>query len=146
VQLFRFDLDSFPDLILLVILTALGVGILVEVVDEEVIPLYLAIGVVATGFVIDLFTVATPLNSTVSTESLDALFWEQQVTERCHVRMSATEERFVELVEEGVNVEECRYQVRQIVRNWSSHITANRQTRPASANASSTTPGVGSLR
>lgn len=116
-QLFRFDLDSLPDLILLVIFTALGVGVLVEVVDEEVIPLYLVIGVVATGFVIDLITVATPLNSTVSTESLDALFWEQQVTERCHVRMSATEERFVELVEEDVNVEECRYQVRQIVRN-----------------------------
>ena len=111
-QVFRFDLDSSPDLILLVIFSALGVGILIEIIDEEIIPLYLVIGVVATSFVISLFTVATPLNSTLSPESLDALFWEQQVTERCHVRMSGTEERFVDLVGEDVNIEECRYQVR----------------------------------
>jgi hypothetical protein len=117
VQVFRFDFDSFPDLILLVIFSALGMGILIEVVDEEAIPLYLVIGVVTIGFVNDLSTVATPLNSTLPPESLDALFWDQQVTERCHVRMSGAEERFVDLVEENVNVEECRYRVREMVRN-----------------------------
>ncbi|MFB6187958.1 MAG: DolP-mannose mannosyltransferase, partial [Halobacteriaceae archaeon] len=91
-QVFRFDLDSTPDLLLLVIFAALGLGILIEVVDEESIPLYLVLGVVATGFVISLITVATPLNSAPPPESLDALFWEQQITEQCHLRMSGTEE------------------------------------------------------
>jgi hypothetical protein len=117
VQVFRFDFDNFPDLVLLVIFSALGVGILIEVVDEEVIPLYLVIGVVATAFVISIFNVATPTNSMLSPGSLDALFWEQQVTERCHVRMSGTEERFMDLVGEDINEEECRYQVWQMVLN-----------------------------
>jgi hypothetical protein len=117
VQVFRFDLDNSPDLILLVIFSALGLGILIEVVDEEVIPIYLVIGVVATGFLISLFTVATPINSPPTPESLEVLFWEEKVTERCHVRMSQTEERFVDLVEEDVIVEECRYQIWQMVLN-----------------------------
>lgn len=116
-QVFRFDLDGTPDLLLLVIFAALGMGILIEVVDEAAIPLYLVLGVIATGFVISLATVTTPLNSTLSPESLDALFWNQQVTEQCHVRMSETEQRFVNFVGEDANVEECRYQVWRLVLN-----------------------------
>jgi hypothetical protein len=111
-QVFRLDLDAAPDLILLVIFAALGIGILIEAVDEEAIPLYLVLGVVATGFVISLITVATPLNSAPPSESLDALFWSQEITEKCHVRMSGTEQRFIEVIGENVNVKQCRYQIR----------------------------------
>lgn len=116
-QVFRFDLDSSPDLILLVIFAALGIGILIEAVDEEAIPLFLVLGVVATGFVISLITVATPITSALPLESLDALFWEQQIAERCHIRMSGTEEGFIKIIGENIETEQCRYQIRQLVLN-----------------------------
>lgn len=116
-QVFRLDLDSFPDLLLLVIFAALGIGILIEAVDEKALPLYLVLGVVATGFVISLITVATPLTSAPPTESLDALFWNQEITQKCHVRMSGTEQRFIEVIGESVNVSECRYQIWKLVLN-----------------------------
>jgi hypothetical protein len=113
-QVFRLDLDGNSDLILIFIFAALGIGILIDAVDEEVVPLYLVLGVVATGFVISLITVQTPVNSALLPGSLDALLWEQEVTERCHVRMSGTEEGFIQIVGESVDTEECRYQIRRL--------------------------------
>lgn len=116
-QVFRLDLDGSPDLLLLVIFAALGIGVLIESFDEEAIPLYLVLGVVATGFVISLITVTTPLNSAPPPESLNALFWEQQITERCHIRMSGTEERFAKTVRGDINAQECRYQIWRLMLN-----------------------------
>ncbi|MBP1953338.1 hypothetical protein J2752_000219 [Halarchaeum rubridurum] len=116
-QVFRFDLDSTPDLLLLVIFSALGIGILIEAVDEEAIPLYLVLGVVMTGFVISIITVTTPLNSVPPPESLEALFWDRQIADRCHIRMSGTEERFIDILRGNMTAEECRYQIWRLMLN-----------------------------
>lgn len=115
-QVFRFDLDAGPDLIPLVAFAALGMGIFIELINEEITPLYLTLGVVFTGLIISLFTLATPVSWDFAPGSLDALFWNQQVSERCHIRMSGTEQRFVEIVGGNVNSEECRYQIWQLLR------------------------------
>lgn len=116
IQVYRFDLDGLLDFIPLIFFAALGFGLLVDAVDEDLIPIYLVVGVVATGFGASMVTVATPLTSSPIPGSLDAMFWSEQVVEQCHVRMSGNEERFIEKIGEGFDVSECRYQAQDLIR------------------------------
>jgi hypothetical protein len=114
-QVFRLDLDGSADLLLLVVFASLGIGILVDLVDEETMPIYLIILLSFIALVINIFTLATPVDMGFSPGSLEAMFWNQQITDRCHVRMSETEQLFIQKVGERENVEECRYQIRWII-------------------------------
>jgi hypothetical protein len=116
-QIFRLDLDYPPDLVVLLVFVSLGVGFLVDVTDEWVVAVLLLLGVVAVGVgVAGPSLIVFPVEEGTAPTTVDALFWNSEPPEHCHVRRSPPERQFAELFDGGLDTGECRYSVRQLLR------------------------------
>lgn len=111
VQVFVFDFDGSPDLILLVVFAALGFGMLSDAFGEAIIPLCLVIGVVFTIFLmnggLEAFQVSNVSELQRGTASWH--YWNSEVANTCHVRLSGPERAFVNVFGGSLKDSTCQY-------------------------------------
>lgn len=110
-QIVFLDLDGKADMFIIVMVLGVGFGLLIDHSERPQILLGLLVSVIgisiyqAGGLQIYVQSVAWDYQ----TGSLDWLYWEQQLTETCHVRNSPPEKQFVRRIGESLTRTRCSY-------------------------------------
>lgn len=117
-QVFILDLDGYPDLILLLVVAAIGYGFAVHRLEAQSLGVILVFITATAAFVFysGLPGYLPPANSALENGTLEWLYWMSEPPSTCHVRGSYMENQFVRELGLDPTSQECDSRVSTLKR------------------------------